>query len=292
MQRSWRSGLVGGRLLAVVGLTLTWGFGCAAPQPREKPVSERSADRSPAPQSPADPTPETTLASDEVLVQLGESVNGQPLQMHIFGPPEGTLFIFAGIHGDEPTSISLAIDLIYHLRKNPEITARHPVAVFPIANPDGFDARTRQNANGVDCNRNFPATNWEVDEERGRYWGGPAPASEPETRAVIKAVEMLQPRAIISIHSISGQRQQNNYDGPAEWLADLLGNHNGYPTTATIGYATPGSFGSWAGKDLQIPTVTLELPASAPAAVAWETNRDALVAAIQSAPPMEVTDRR
>ena len=32
-----------------------------------------------------------------------------------------------------------------------------------------------------------------------------------------------------------------------------------YPVEASIGYPTPGSFGTWAGIERNIPTITLEL---------------------------------
>ena len=33
----------------------------------------------------------------------------------------------------------------------------------------------------------------------------------------------------------------------------------GYPVEKSIGYPTPGSFGTWAGIERKIPTITLEL---------------------------------
>lgn len=33
----------------------------------------------------------------------------------------------------------------------------------------------------------------------------------------------------------------------------------GYPVEESIGYPTPGSFGTWAGVEKGIPTITLEL---------------------------------
>jgi len=56
-----------------------------------------------------------------------------------------------------------------------------------------------------------------------------------------------------------------------------MAQENGYKVLETMGYATPGSFGSWAGIDLSIPTITLELIASEPAEAAWKTNRNAIV---------------
>ena len=154
------------------------------------------------------------------------------------------------------------------------------VGVIPLANPDGVALRTRTNANGVDCNRNFPATNSRTTRP-GRNHAGPSPASEPETRAVMRAVETLRPTRVVSIHS---PLRCNNYDGPPAALAvaQLMSRHNGYPVEASIGYATPGSFGTWAGVDRGIPVVTLELPPHTPGERAWTENRDALLAVIQA----------
>jgi hypothetical protein len=45
----------------------------------------------------------------------------------------------------------------------------------------------------------------------------------------------------------------------------------------------PGSFGTWSGKDRNIPTVTLELRDFRPWPELWSTHRDALVAVIKYA---------
>jgi protein MpaA len=50
-----------------------------------------------------------------------------------------------------------------------------------------------------------------------------------------------------------------NYDGPAETLAQKISDIIKYPVEASIGYPTPGSFGTYAGVERQIPTITLEL---------------------------------
>ena len=52
------------------------------------------------------------------------------------------------------------------------------VAVIAVANPDGLQKQTRTNANGVDINRNFPASNWQSSLRKTQYYNGPAPASE------------------------------------------------------------------------------------------------------------------
>jgi protein MpaA len=227
-------------------------------------------------------------------VVLGTSARGQPIKLYLFGAvaaeaATGGTLVIAAIHGDEPSAAFVGRKLVEHLRDHPECTRGDSgrgrlvvVGVIPLANPDGVTLRTRTNANGVDCNRNFPASNWRATRP-GRNHTGPAPASEPETRALIRAVETLRPARVVSIHS---PLRCNNYDGPpaALALARLMSRYNGYPVEGTIGYATPGSFGTWAGVDRGIPVVTLELPPRTPGEPAWNENRDALLAVIQAPP--------
>jgi protein MpaA len=152
-----------------------------------------------------------------------------------------------------------------------------PLALIPAANPDGLAKSLRFNAHRVDLNRNFPASNWSRT-----YASGHAPASEPETQALLSLLAELKPRRILSIHSHTTD-PCNNFDGPAaaSKLALAMTAHNDYPTMASIGYPTPGSLGSWAGIDRGIPIITLELPAKESGPAAWEHNREAILAFIR-----------
>jgi murein peptide amidase A len=211
---------------------------------------------------------------------IGSSVKGIPIPMHVYGQETRPLLIFAAIHGDEANTAGVVRRLVEYLDSHPEACRGCSVAVIPVANPDGLARGTRCNARDVDVNRNLPARNWR-SSDKGRYHGGTEHSSEPETRALIQAVELLDPRGIISLHCIQRGRHGNNYDGPGEELARLLSARNGYRVLKTIGYPTPGSFGSWAGVDRAIPTVTLELPSDMDGEAAWRENREALLDAIQ-----------
>ncbi len=116
--------------------------------------------------------------------------------------------------------------------------------------------------------------------------GGPQPASEPETRAVVRAVTDRRPAGVVTIHSIGAGRYCNNFDGPARELAAAMQRVNGYPVSDSIGYATPGSFGTWAGREQGIPTITLELPSRQSAKRCWETNQGALLALARPQTPL------
>ena len=257
--------------VAVTVLLSSWLAGCAS-RPRH------------AAPRPAAPAPSESPALGEArTIFLGTSVNGAPISMTVFGAGPDVTFVFCAIHGDEPTAAYVGKKLLEHLQRSPDVGANRTIALLAIANPDGVAARTRTNANGVDCNRNFPASNWKHRPGFVRSNPGLRPASEPETRAVIKAIELLKPARIISVHS--GLRC-NNPDGPpaAAELAALLARHNGYPVQASVGYPTPGSFGSWAGTDLHIPVVTLELPRHNNGEKAWAENKAGLLEALRADP--------
>ena len=214
-------------------------------------------------------------------VRLGASVRGTPIEMVIFGDGADVILFVGGIHGDEPNGAALAERLARFLRENPELLEGRTVGVLPRANPDGLADGTRANANGVDLNRNFPTSDWRQADAGGLSHGA-RPMSEPETRAVVAAVKMIQPRRLVDIHSIPAGYQCNNYDGTAGPLAELMSGINGYPVLSDIGYSTPGALGCWAGNDLQIPAVTLELPRGAQSARCWRENAVALLAAINA----------
>ena len=92
--------------------------------------------------------------------EYGRSRGGLPLRVFLpegDGPVAGLLT--AGQHGEEADTSLLVRRL---LERIPAAETRW--AVIPVLNPDGLLAGTRQNAAGVDLNRNFPA----VDLGAGR----------------------------------------------------------------------------------------------------------------------------
>lgn len=151
------------------------------------------------------------------------------------------------MHGDEESGVEVA-ERLFPLLSSVLMVAR--------VNPDGLHRGQRQNANGVDLNRNFPTRDW-MTSEPGRYHGGSAPASEPETGALLELLKTNPPQRVLTLHA---DLHNVNYDGPAQEWAQGIAKRCGYELAPDIGYPTPGSFGTYLGKERGIPTVTFELP--------------------------------
>ena len=112
------------------------------------------------------------------------------------GAPGGTRVLAVGvIHGNEAAGTAI----IDRLAVDP-VPEGVELWLVRSMNPDGAARDDRQNANAVDLNRNFPQ-NWDVLGEPG-FWqyGGSAPASEPETRAMVALGESVRPEVVLWYH--------------------------------------------------------------------------------------------
>ncbi len=187
----------------------------------------------------------------------GRSHLGCPLEVW---RPAGRckILLHAGIHGEEGET-TMALSRALRLLAEP---SPHCAVVLAV-NPDGLARGTRGNARGVDLNRNFPTRDWRPDlvmyrparhEPRDVASSpGTGPASEPETRALIRLIQELEPEAVVALHSPLGCIDDDQEGPLARWIAE----RTGLPLVAEVGYPTPGSFGTWGGEQ-GITVVTYE----------------------------------
>ncbi len=188
--------------------------------------------------------------------------------------PKPRILIIGGTHGVEPQSAYYAKQLEKQLAKQSQIK------VIPALNPDGLRVQTRTNARGVDLNRNMPSKNWQAsppvlpNTKLNPYYGGSSPASEPETKKLLEVIKSFQPELIISMHTNHYVQNPNppqvNLDIRISTAVDIeerntmgrrfaaeIARIMQLAVTEDIGYATPGSLGSYA-KDMGVPCITIE----------------------------------
>jgi murein peptide amidase A len=124
---------------------------------------------------------------------IGHSVTGRPiLAWHLGETNRPKVLLIAGMHGNEPAPTAI-------LRTLRDGKSVHGIDlwVVPAYNPDGLARHTRRNAHGVDLNRNYP---YHWAPLTGSTDSGPRPASEPETRAMMRFLRRVRPDWILSFH--------------------------------------------------------------------------------------------
>ena len=138
------------------------------------------------------------LAVALATLVIGHSVDGRPIVATRVGDPAAPVHVLVvgDVHGNEPAGEAIVARL-----KRERLSG---VAFWLVrtANPDGRARDTRQNARGVDLNRNFP-WRWRPGP-RGTYYPGPKAASEPETLALMRLVRRVRPQLAIYYHQHLG----------------------------------------------------------------------------------------
>ena len=252
--------------------------GCAAQSSKHSPAA-RAQD--PLPHNAAT-TPPPLPAAARSWERIGTSTQGRPIEAATIGADMATaprVLLIGGIHGDEPEGGRTINAIEAYLRVlRPHATVR----IVRDVNPDGTASRSRHSATDIDLNRNWPAKNFRPGSSRGA-----APLSEPESRALHDELERFDPDLVLVVHS-SPRGPFVNFDGPAAELATTFASAAAatdprWRVVPDMGYATPGSLGSYVGIDRGVPILTLEFDRGHEADAAWIAMRDGVRAVIEHA---------
>ncbi len=94
------------------------------------------------------------------------------------------LGIFAGFHGDEPDDAAALVEFLQELEREPQLARGYHIYVYPICNPTGFTAQTRNNLSGKDLT--------------GQFWRG---SSRPEIYYLEREMGVLRFQGVISLQT-------------------------------------------------------------------------------------------
>lgn len=199
---------------------------------------------------------------------IGKSAEGRNLYALYVGSEAGPQILSQyAIHGREWITSLIAL---YHVRRG---LARGGAWVLPLTNPDGAQLSEiggkplwKANANGVDLNVNFDAR-WgtgasNVTHPAPENYIGPAPFSEPETRALRDFTLEVRPACTVSWHT-KGEEIYWEFHQPLakrmrdQKLARVLARSTGYPLITVKNSA--GGYKDWCIERLNIPAFTVEV---------------------------------
>lgn len=235
-----------------VALALT---GCAAdrdadPAPLSSPPTPMLSSVSSAHEAPS---PARLPVLVDRTTTFGYSVRGQPLTVTEIGNPASAhrVLIVGSIHGNE-----LAGDQIATALKAAVPRADADLWIIRELNPDGAGAATRQNADGVDLNRNFPFQ-WRPLGPRGSFdYSGVRALSEPESAAAALLITRIHPTLAIWFHqhlaAIDDSQGPINVERRISALVGL-------PLVRLTDY--PGSVTGWQDSMFGPTAFVVELPA-------------------------------
>jgi hypothetical protein len=156
---------------------------------------------------------DTAEAHPELVVEEeGICSDGRPVfSLNIGDEARPTAFFGAAIHGWEWENAYGLLRLAEVLCEDPRVermdTRKLHFKILPVQNPGGFDAFTRQNARGVDLNRNFDCawSRFDAVQDVCVPWDynykGTRAASEPETRIVQGIIDRHRPVCVIDYHT-------------------------------------------------------------------------------------------
>jgi hypothetical protein len=128
--------------------------------------------------------------------EIGRSVEKRPLYAIHVGRGPMRVLLWSQMHGDEPTATLALADLVNYVARNANdplvrrITERLTVSAIPMLNPDGAERSRRENATGIDLNRDARKQ------------------ASPEARALATLHARLSPRFGFNLHD-QGRRLMN-----------------------------------------------------------------------------------
>lgn len=239
------------------------------------------------------------LISTEVI---GQSVNGRDITLVKLGKGERKAVIVAGIHSRENITVTFTMRCLeeyaeayssrrgyygnYNIRN---MLDDYTLYIVPLMNPDGLDistngdmplytteaidaAKYKNNANGVNLNRNFPFM-WGYSDEKSAVntttpdtdsYAGTAEASEPETQAIVELCRSNEFEWLLDMHCrghmIFYQDKFNEVTEADNRLAARLAKHCEFSLNdRSTAYEVSGGMENWFRQEFGRPGICIEL---------------------------------
>ena len=211
------------------------------------------------------------LAAAAASLVFGHSAQDRPLRAERAGAGPAKVLVVGSIHGNETAGRAVLARL---RRSTPP--AGVELWLVDTANPDGVRRGTRQNARGVDLNRNFGRRWAGGGSPFDTYFPGRRAFSEPESRAVRRLVRRIRPDVTVWYHQ--HMRLVNLSSGADPRVVRAYARRVGLPARTLPNYH--GTATSWQNHTFPgTNPFVVELPAGALSPAAARRHARAVLAA-------------
>lgn len=124
------------------------------------------------------------LNTNNQLQTIGFSVKNEPIYSYTVGTGKTKILIWSQMHGNESTTTKAIFDFlnVLHSDFGNDFKKNFTFCIVPMLNPDGAKKYTRENANGIDLNRDF------ID------------LSQPESNVLLKLFHVFKPDYCYNMH--------------------------------------------------------------------------------------------
>lgn len=242
-----------------------------------------------------------TLYSDYCTwTSVGSSAQGRAIYDLAIGNPdaEKSLLVVCTLHAREYICSAVAMRQIesylrsYHSKINglkpADVLKNLQVHYIVMANPDGVtisqtkNSRWKSNANGVDLNRNFPASPFIKGGSKGSEgYSGEYALSEMESKAVADLTKKLKKEqklvGVVNYHAmgqiIFGSCKSNALSKDTKTMYDIARRLTGYASAAGYKNTSPengGQYRDYVMYGLGLPSITIEMGTTAAPCAFWE----------------------
>ncbi|MDT0595362.1 M14 family zinc carboxypeptidase [Glaciecola petra] len=129
--------------------------------------------------------------------RLGYSFEKRPIHLISLGSGPTVIFAWTQMHGNEATATAAVFDLLDILLSDDSILNTFTIHILPMLNPDGAERCIRQNAQGIDINRDATAL------------------QTPEGQILMNTAKRLKPNIGFNLHDQSPYYQTGTSGKPA-----------------------------------------------------------------------------
>ena len=190
-----------------------------------------------------------------------------------------TVLVVGAIHGNERAGVPV-LRALRAARPPSEVR----IVLVDSINPDGEARNTRQNARGVDLNRNWPVGWRGGGRAFDTYFPGSAPLSEPESKGLAAFIGKLRPRVTLYYHQ---HKRLVDRSGGDRFLERLYSRASGLPYRALA--PLPGTATRWQNRTYRGDTAfVVELPAGRLSRAGVARHRGAVLSLARAVAPPPV----